>query len=241
MQSIQGCIFLRTVCEQWNCNGIVMELPAKGLRSLGRANNKLSGLVDKHWHWGLPRSMSPGSKKKKNPQYWAGTLILEWIGIHGPSQASRFSFRSEFLMVVVIQLISHVRHFVTPWAAACRVSCPSLSPETAHTQVHWVGDAIQPSHPLSPPSPPALKFPRIRIFSKESVLHIRWPKYWSFPVNIQGWFPLGLTGLISLQSQGLSKSSPAPQFESINSLALGLLYGPTLTSIHDYWKNHSFA
>ena len=58
------------------------------------------------------------------------------------------------------------------------------------------------------------------------------------PMNIQDWFPSGLTGLISLQSEGLS-SSPAPQFESINSLALSLLYGPTCTSIHDYWENHS--
>ena len=60
------------------------------------------------------------------------------------------------------------------------------------------------------------------------------------PVNIQGWFPLGLTGLISLQSKRLSKSSPAPQCENINSLVLILLNGPTLTSIHGYWKNHSF-
>ena len=56
------------------------------------------------------------------------------------------------------------------------------------------------------------------------------------PVNIQGLFPLELTGLISLESKGLST---APQFESINSLEFSLLYGPTLTSIHDYWKNHS--
>ena len=67
----------------------------------------------------------------------------------------------------------------------------------------------------------------IRVLDSASVL----------PVNIQGWFPLGLTGLISLLSR---ESSPASQFESINSSALSLLYGPTLTSIHDYWKNHSF-
>ena len=61
------------------------------------------------------------------------------------------------------------------------------------------------------------------------------------PVNSQGWLPLGLTGLISLQSKGLSKESfPALQFKSINSSALSLLYGPTLTSIRDYWKNHRF-
>ena len=62
------------------------------------------------------------------------------------------------------------------------------------------------------------------------------------PMNIQDWFPWGWTGWISLQSKGLStpQSSPTPQFKSINSLALSFLYSPTLTSIHDYWKNHSF-
>ena len=58
------------------------------------------------------------------------------------------------------------------------------------------------------------------------------------PINIQCWFPLGLAGLISLQSKGLSRVFS--QFECINSLKLRLLYDPTLTSIHDYWKNHSF-
>ena len=63
--------------------------------------------------------------------------------------------------------------------------------ELAQTHVHQVSDAIQPSHPLSSPSPPAFNFFSIRIFSNESVLPIRWPKYWSFnsiinlPVNIQ--------------------------------------------------------
>ena len=59
------------------------------------------------------------------------------------------------------------------------------------------------------------------------------------PVNIQGWFPLGMTGLISLQSKRLSRVFSST-IESINSLALSLLYGPTLTSVRDYWKNHSF-
>ena len=59
------------------------------------------------------------------------------------------------------------------------------------------------------------------------------------PMNIQNWFPLGWTGWISLQSNGLLRVSPTPQFKSITSLALSFLYSPTLTSIHDYWKNHS--
>ena len=59
------------------------------------------------------------------------------------------------------------------------------------------------------------------------------------PVSIQSWFPLGWTGWI-LQSKDSQESFRTPQFKSINSLVLSLLYGPTLTSMHDYWKNHSF-
>ena len=56
--------------------------------------------------------------------------------------------------------------------------------EFAQTHVHRVGDAIQSSHPLSSPSSPTSIFPSIRVFSNESVLHIRWPKYWSFNFSI---------------------------------------------------------
>ena len=69
----------------------------------------------------------------------------------------------------------------------------------------------------------------IRVSASTSVL----------PMNIQGSFPLGLIGWISLQFKDSQESSPTPQFKSINSLALSFLYSPTLTSIHDYWKNHS--
>ena len=102
-------------------------------------------------------------------------------------------------------------------------------PKFAQTYVHQVGDAIQPPHPLLLLLPSI--FPSIRVFSNESSLHIRWPKYWSFSIRssneYSGWFSeltLGLTGLISLQS-----------------LVLSFLYDPTLTShIHDYWENQSF-
>ena len=82
-------------------------------------------------------------------------------------------------------------------------------PEFIQTDVHSVGNTNKPSYPLSSPSPPPSIFPSIRVFSSESVLHIRWPKYWSFsfsispPVYIQDQFPLGWTGWISLQSHGL--------------------------------------
>ena len=60
------------------------------------------------------------------------------------------------------------------------------------------------------------------------------------PMNFQDWSPLQWTGWISLQSKGLSRVFPTPQFKSINSSVLSFLYSPTLTSIHDHWKNHSF-
>ena len=118
-------------------------------------------------------------------------------------------------------------------------------PEFTQTHVHWAGDAIQPSHPLLSPSPPASIFPSIRVFSNESVLHIRWPKYWSFGFSIS---PSNeYSGLISFRVDRLDGSpcnprdsqefSPIPQFKSINSSALSFLYSPTLTSIHDHWKN----
>ena len=89
-------------------------------------------------------------------------------------------------------------------------------------------------------------FPSIRVFSNEAVLCIMWPEYWSFSFNISlsneysGLVSLRIDYMISLLSKGFSRVSPTPQFKSINSLALNFLYGPTLTSIIDYWKNHSF-
>ena len=85
-------------------------------------------------------------------------------------------------------------------------------------------------------------FPSTRVFSKESVLCIRWPSIGSSALalvllmNIQGWFPSGLTGLISLFSKGLLESSPKSQFENISSLVLALFMVSTLTSIHNYQK-----
>ena len=116
-------------------------------------------------------------------------------------------------------------------------------PEFAQIHVHWVCDAIQPSHlPLSA-SPPAFNLPSIRVFSSDLALRIRCPKNCSFTFSISpsneyselisfriDWFDL-------LAVHGDSpESSSTSQFESINSLALSLLYGPTLTSVHDYCK-----
>ena len=81
-----------------------------------------------------------------------------------------------------VQLLSHVRLFETPWTPACHIPCPSL--ELTQTPIHRVDIAIQPSHPLSSHSPLTFNLSRIRVFSNESVLHIRWPTYWSFSFSI---------------------------------------------------------
>ena len=87
-------------------------------------------------------------------------------------------------------------------------------------------------------------FPSIRVFSNESALCLGWPEYWSFSISpsseYSGLISFRIDWLDLLAVQGTFKSPPAPQFESIHSLVLSLLYGPALTSIHDYWKNHSF-
>ena len=119
--------------------------------------------------------------------------------------------------------------------------------EPIQTHIPCLGDAMQPSHPLSSVFLLPSFFPSIRVFSNESVLHIRWPKYWSFSFNISP--STEYSGLISFRmdwwdlpavQQEVQESSPTPQFKSINSSVLSFLYSPNLTSIHDYWKNHSF-
>jgi len=115
--------------------------------------------------------------------------------------------------------------------------------EPAQTHVYWVSDIIQPSHPLLSPSPPAFNLSSIKVFSNESVLCIRWPKYWSFIFRI---CPSNeYSGLISfrvdwfelLMVQGALKSL----LQHHSSKVLSFLYSSTLTSIHDYWKNQTLT
>ena len=109
-------------------------------------------------------------------------------------------------------------------------------PEFSQIHVYLEGDVIQPSHLLSPPFPPALNLSQYlglflwacSLHQVAKVLDLQ-PQKSVLPMNIQDWFPLGLTGLISLQSKGLLKVFSALQFESIKSLVLRLFYGPTLT------------
>ena len=145
-----------------------------------------------------------------------------------------------------VQLLSRVWLFTTPWTAAHQASL-SITNSRSLPKLMSI-ESVMPSnhlilyHPLLPPS----IFPSIRVFSNESVLHIRWPKYWSFSLNISpsnehsGLISFRMDWLDLLGVQGTLKCSPTPQFKSISSLALSFLYNSTLTSIHGYWKKHSF-
>ena len=117
-------------------------------------------------------------------------------------------------------------------------------PEFNQTHVHQVSDAIQPSlcRPLLLLSPIP---PRIRVFSNESPLRMRWPKYWSFrlsisPSNEHPKIIFRMDWLDLLAVQETRKSPATPQFKSINFLVLSFLHSSTLTSIHDHWKNSWF-
>ena len=126
---------------------------------------------------------------------------------------------------------SHKRLFVTPWTAACQASM-SITNSQSWLKLMSI-ELVMPS-------------PSIRVFSNDSVLGIRWPKYWSFSFSIS---PSNeYSGLISFRMdwldlfavQGTHRVFFNTTVQKHHSLALSFLYSPTLTSIHDYWKNQGF-
>ena len=135
---------------------------------------------------------------------------------------------------------------MTPWTVAHKASL-SITNSRSLLKLMSVESVIPSSH-LTLCRPLLLlpsTIPSIRVFSNESVLSIRWPKYWSFSFSISpsneysGLVSFRMDWLDLLAVQGTPKSLlQHPQFKSINFSALCFLYSPTLTSIHDYWKNH---
>ena len=138
-----------------------------------------------------------------------------------------------------VQSLSRVRLLVTPWMAARQASL-SITNSWSLPKPMSVKSVMPSSHLilccpllLLPPICPS-----IRVFSNETTLHIRWPKYWSFSFSISPSkehlglisFRMDLLDLLAVQGT-LQESSPTPQFKSINSSALGLLYGPSLTPL----------
>ena len=156
-------------------------------------------------------------------------------------------YKNPSIMKIVVQSLSHVQLFATPWTAACQPSLPFIVSQSLlklmSIELVMLSNHLILCRPLL--LLPSI-FPSIRVFSNESALCIRWPKYWSFsfsssPSNeYSGLISFRIDWFDLLEVQGTLKSPPAPPFETINSSALSLLYGPVLTSIHDCWKNHSF-
>ena len=144
-----------------------------------------------------------------------------------------------------VRSLSHVQLFATPWTTAHQVS---LSVTNSRSLLKLMSvESVMPSNHLILCRPLLLLpsiFPSIRVFSNKSVICIRQPKYWTFRFSITPsnehsvlisdwlvWSPCS--------PRDSQESSPAPQFKSINSSVLSFLYSSTLTSIYDYWKNHS--
>ena len=176
-----------------------------------------------------------------------GRLILEQL-LSQPRGGSSPKSQSIPSRTLVVQSLSGVLLFATPLTAARQTS---LAPTVSWSLLKLMFiESVMPSNHLILCRPLLLMpsiFTSIRVFSNKLALRIRWPKYWSFSFSIS---PSNeYSGLISfridwfdlLAIQGtLQESSPTPQLKSISSSTLCLLYGPALTSIHDYWKNHSF-
>ena len=149
------------------------------------------------------------------------------------------------IMFSSVQLLSHVQLLVTSRTAARQAS---LSITNSRSLLKLMSiESVMPSNRLILCHPLLLLpsiFPSVRVFSNElSALRITWPKYWSFSFSISPFSDY--SGLISFRIDWLDLlaaqgSFPTPQFKSINYSALSFPYSPTLTSIHDYWKNHHF-
>ena len=144
-----------------------------------------------------------------------------------------------------VQSLSRVRLFAIPWTEAHQASLSITNSQSLLKLMHI--ESVMPPNHLILCRPLLLLpsvFPSVRVFSNESALLIRWPKDWSFSFSIS---PSNEhSGLISFRMvwslcspRDSQESSLTPQFKSINSLVLSFLYSPTLTSIHDHWKNHS--
>ena len=153
---------------------------------------------------------------------------------------------------ISVQLLSGVQLFVTPWIAAHQASLSItnsrslsklMSVESVMPSNHLILFIIISSSPLIilSPSPPAFNLSQHQRLFKwiGSLKQVASASASVLPMTIQDWFPLGWTGWSPCSPRDSQESSPTPQFKSIKSLALSFLCSPTLTFIHDYWKNHS--
>ena len=147
-----------------------------------------------------------------------------------------------------IQSLSHVWLFVTSWTAARQASLSITTAEACSNSCsssQWcqptILSSVVPFSSCLPSFSTSGSFPMSQFFPSGSQSIGASASASVIPMNIQDWFPLGLTDLIPCYPRDSQASSPTLQSKSINSLVLSFLYSPTLTSLYDYWENHSFG
>ena len=180
-------------------------------------------------------------KKKKRVQVRLCASIAGSMGSI-PGQGTRIPHDAQSVQLLIRVRLCDPTDCSTPGLPVHR-----QLPELTQTHVHWVGDAIQSSHPLSSPSPSAFKLSQHQgLFQWVSSSHLV-AKVLELQLQYQSFQRIFRTDFLEdglvvspCSPRDSQESSPTPQFKSINSSALSFLYSPTLTSIHDYWKNHSF-
>ena len=219
----------------------------EGRRKRGRQRMHCLDGIMTLWTWVWVNSMS---------WWWTGRLgVLQSRGLQSQT---RLSDRTElnwtelrmfvfFLFLLFVQLLSHVRLFATPWTASRQASL-SFAISWSLLKFMFTEPVMLSNHFIL--CCPFLLlpsiFPSIRVFSNELLFTSGCQNIGALasasvlPMNIQSWFPLGWTGLMSLQAKGLSRVFSNTTIWKHHYLALSLLHGPAITFIHDYWKSHIF-
>ena len=185
------------------------------------------------------RLLCPWDSPGKNAGVGCHTLLCGIFPTQGLNShlLGLLYWQLDSLQLSSVQLLSRVQLFVTPWIAAHQASLSITNSQSLPKSMSI--ELVMPSSHLILRHPLLLLpsvLPSIRVFSSESTLHIRWPKYWSFSFNVS---PSNEhPGLISFRMDWLDllavQGTPTPQFKSINFSVLSFLHSPTLTSIHDY-------
>ena len=178
-------------------------------------------------------------------------MQLKWNNIKC-SQALKYQLQHNAFTIACncnfrsVQLLSHVHSLQPHGLQHARLPCPLPTPRACSNSCplsRWchptVSSSVIPFSSCLQSFPASGSFPMSQLFPLGGQIIEASVSASVLPMNIQGWFPLGLTGLISYSPRDSQESSPTPHFKSINSSALSFLYNPTFKSIHDHWKIYS--
>ena len=185
------------------------------------------------------------------PRYWYMSVFIRYMKLNKVFYSSWLILRQNLFFyssfVVFVQLISRVWLFVTPWTVGFQAPYPSLSLRACSNScpLSWwchptISSSVAPFSSCPQSFPVSGSFTVSQLFASGGQSTGASASASVPPMSIQGWFPLGLTGLISSLSKRLSRVFSSTTVQKHQFFSISFLYGPTHTSIHDYWKNHSF-